>query len=146
MTTPLITAAELAEFRAEAEALMLDAGTAKRPTGGYAFDPSANGGQGADVEATSDVLSAACKIKPPRTVSRENEVGGRTSVVIPGELHLPADPDHPEYADLAVGDIWEMTAVHALSLSQVGRRYRITSEADGTLVTACRYSVERVAT
>lgn len=133
----------LPAMRVRAKALMLDAGTAKRPTGGYVYDPET----GSDVEATDDLFGPVnCKIKPPRTVAREAEAGGRTVVTIPGELHLPADPVHPEYADLRVGDIWEMTTVSDLSLSEVGRRYRITSEADGTLVTACRYSVERTTT
>lgn len=116
---------------------MLDAGKALRPTGGYEYV------DGEEVLATDPLFGPVrCKIKPPRTVApRDVEVGGRTSVVVPGELHLPAAP---EYAGLTIGDVWEMTAVGSMSLSQVGRQYRITGEADGSLLTACRYTIERV--
>lgn len=122
---------------------MLDGGKALRPTGGYEYV------DGAEVLATSPLFGddepVRCKIKPPRTVApRDVEVGGRTAVVVPGELHLPADPEHPEYAGLTVGDIWEMVTVDSSSLTQVGRQYRITGEADGSMVTACRYTIERV--
>lgn len=117
---------------------MTDAGKALRPTGeGRVYDPVA----GEEVEATDEVLSAPCKIKPPRLENRESEVGGRTSVTIPGELHLPATREN---AALRVGDLWEVTSVGDQSLAVVGRRYRITGESDGTNGTACRYAIERV--
>lgn len=115
---------------------MVDAGRAERPNG------TAYVG-GKDTTTYDPLFEAACKVKPPRLVSREAEVGARTAVTIPGELHLPATAEH---AGLQVGDTWVITAAHDLSLAEVGERYRITSEADGTLVTACRYSVERVVT
>lgn len=126
--------------RSAAERLMLDAGKALRPTGGYEYV------DGEDVLATEDLFAdVPCKVKPPRTVApRDVEAGGRTLAVIPGEVHIPADPEHPEYASLTVGDLWEITEVGPTSLTQVGRRYRITSEADGSFQTACRYTVERV--
>lgn len=131
---------------------MLDGGKALRPTGGYVYDPVASGGTGGDVEAVGPVFGSSaapvsCKIKPPRAVSeRESEAGGRTVVTLPAELHLPADPARPEYASLRIGDYWEIVTVTPTSLTKVGRRYRITNEADGTSVTACRYTVERVVT
>lgn len=119
---------------------MTDAGRALRPTGdGKVYDPEL----GAEVEATEEVLAAPCMINPPRTAERESEVGGRTLVEIPGELHLPASPEN---ASLRVGDFWEITDVGDQSLTIVGRRYRITGESDGTAVTACRYSIDREAT
>ncbi len=128
--------AELPFLRAEAESLMLDAGKALRPTGST-YDPV----EQANVDTFADLFESPCKIKPPRTVVREDQVGGRTAVTVPGELHLPADPQH---AGLTEGDLWEIVMVDPLSLTVVGRQYRIKGEVDGTLVTACRYSVERV--
>ena len=133
----------LLALRRDALALMLDAGKALRPTGGYEYVG------GVEIQATdalfgSDAAPVRCKIKPPRTTTRDVEVGGRTAAVVPDELHLPADPDHPEYADLTIGDLWEIVTVDPQSLTRVGRRYRITGEADGSMVTACRYTVERV--
>lgn len=132
----------LARGRAAAAALMLDAGKALRPTGGMEYIG------GKDVQAVEPLLGSdsepvRCKIKPPRTAVHEAEAGGRTVVTVPGELHLPATPENARLVD---GDLWEMTAVSVSSLSRVGRRYRVKGEVDGTLVTACRYTVERVTT
>lgn len=122
-----------------AERQMLDSGTAKRPTGGYAYDPDANGGTGGDVEATSDLFSSACKIQNRNLVAREAEVGDRTAVTVRTELHLPIDS-----APLARRDVWEITAVHERSVATVGERFRVIAPVDGTLKTARRYEVERV--
>lgn len=134
--------AEMVDARAEAQVLMLDAGKALRPTGGYEYV------DGEEVLATEALFGSGepvcCKIKPPRLETREADAGGRTVVTIPGELHIPADPNHLEYAAMTVGDLWEIVTVAPTSLTRVGRRYRITSETDGTSVTACRYAIERV--
>lgn len=131
--------AELPYLRVEAEAMMVDAGTAKRPTGGYEYDPAANGGEGGDVLAADDLFTSPCKIQTRNLVAREEEVGGRTSVSVRTELHLPASTD-----PLQVGDLWELTAVNALSLGTVGQRLRIVGPVAGTLKTARRYEVVEV--
>lgn len=132
--------ATLPRLREHAASLMVDEGKALRPTGGYEYV------DGIEVLATDPLFGPIqCKIKPPRSVApRDVEVGGRTAVVIPGELHLPADPSRPEFSELTIGDIWEITSTDDNSLTQLGRRYRITAEADGSMVTACRYTIERV--
>ena len=125
--------AELPRLRSEAESLMLDTGKALRPTEGWTVV------DGIEVQATDDLFTSACKIQTRTLQAREAEVGGRTAVEVRTELHLPAST-----APLAVGDLWEMTAAHALSLAVVGARYRVTAPVDGTLKTARRYEVERV--
>lgn len=113
---------------------MLDTGKALRPTGGYTV------ASGIEVPATSDLFSATrCKVQSSQVMAQESEVGGRTAVEVRMELHLPASS-----APLVVGDLWEFTAVHALSLQVVGQRLRVTSPVAGTLKTARRYSVEQV--
>lgn len=135
----LVTGAELEEFRADAESLMLDTGKALRPTGGRAYDA----GTQTEVDVYDDLFGpVACKIKPSGLSTHTSEAGERTVVTIPAGLHLPATAQN---AGLVPGDVWEIVSAHAQSLSTVGRRYRVTSEVDGTIVTACRYSVERVA-
>lgn len=128
--------------RAAAERLMVDSGKALRPTGGTVYDPETQteGPEYDDLFGTPRAVP--CKIKSSRSLSpREAEAGDRTVITIPAELHLPAKA---AYAGLVPGDVWELTRVDPRSLNAVGRRYRITSEVDGTYVTACRYTVERV--
>lgn len=125
--------------RVAAERLMVDEGQASRPTGGLVFDPAANGGTGGDVEETSPLFSSRCKVQTRNLVARESEVGGRTSVSVRTELHLPAATD-----PLAVGDVFELTAVSDLSLSVVGQRLRVVGPVSGSLKTARRYEVEEV--
>lgn len=139
MTLRAAIEAELPYLRAEAESLMVDSGTAKRPTGGYVYDPSANDGDGGDVLATDDLFDSRCKIQTRNLVAREEEVGARTSVTVRTELHLPAGTD-----PLVAGDVWELTAVHALSLGVVGQRLRVIAPVAGSLKTARRYEVEEV--
>lgn len=113
---------------------MLDTGKALRPTGGWTVVG------GIEVPATTSLFtSTPCKIQTSEVQPRESEVGGRTAVEVRTELHLPASS-----APLAVGDLWEFTAVHALSLQVVGQRLRVTAPVAGTLKTARRYSVEEV--
>lgn len=125
--------AELPFLRAEAESLMLDTGNALRPTGGWVVVG------GIEVQATDTLFASPCKVQTRAIQAREAQVGGRTAVEVRTELHLPADT-----APLAVGDLWEFTTVHALSLSVVGQRLRVTAPVAGTLKTARRYQVEEV--
>ena len=113
---------------------MLDTGKALHPTGGYTVV------DGVEVPATTPMFdSTPCKVQTSGVQALDSEVGGRTVVEVRTVLHLPASS-----APLAVGDLWEFTAVHALSLQTVGQRLRVTSPVAGTLKTARRYSVEEV--
>jgi hypothetical protein len=126
--------------RAAAERMMLDAGQALRPTGEWeTVDIGLE--DDVEVEVTQHLFDSRCKVQTREVQARESEVGGRTAVEVRMELHLPADTP-----PLAVGDVWEFTAAHPLSLSTVGQRLRVTSPVAGTLKTARRYSVEEVVT
>ena len=129
----------LPQLRREAEALMVDAGKALRPTGGYVYDPNANGGTGGDVLATDELFTSRCKVQTRNVMARESEVGGRTSTTVRMEIHLPADT-----APLTVGDLWEFTAVSPLSLATIGQQVRVIAPVAGTFKTAARYEVEEV--
>lgn len=133
MTLQAAILAELPYLRTQAESLMVDAGQASRPTGGYEYE----GGE--DVLAAEDLFESPCKIQTRNLVAREAEVGGRTSVSVRTELHLPASTD-----PLEAGDLWEITAAHALSLSAVGQVLRVIGPVAGSLKTARRYEVEEV--
>ncbi len=129
----LVTPAELAQFAADAESLMLDVGTAKRPTGGFV-----NVG-GVDVEDSDDLFSSVCKIQDSGLSLQEAEVGGRTSVASRPQLHLPVGT-----TPLTVGDLFEITSVSAFSSVPVGRVYRVLGPVEKSWPTARRYDVEAV--
>lgn len=118
--------------RIAAEALFLDAGTAKRPTG-----TTYTGGS--DTETFTDLFSSPCKIQSRNLQARDAEVGERTSVSVRTELHLPVST-----AALTAGDVFVVTTPHALSTVPAGTRYRVTGPVGKTLATARRYEVELV--
>jgi hypothetical protein len=95
---------------------------------------------GIEVPATEMLFWSRCKIQTRQVQAAESQVGGRTAVEVRMELHLPANTE-----PLAVGDLWEITYPHELSFAAEGDRYRVTAPVDGTLKTARRYQIERVA-
>ena len=127
--------AELPHLRAEAESLMLDAGTAKRPTGDTAYNPVS----GNDEDVTADLFSSPCKIQSRNLQARDVEVGERTSVSVRTELHLPVST-----APLTVGDVFVVSTPHALSTVPAGTSFRVTAPVGKTLATARRYEVELI--
>ncbi len=133
MTLQSAIESELPFLRAQAESLMLDAGTAKRPTGGTVYQG------GVDVAATTNLFDSPCKIQDSGLALHEAEVGGRTSVASRPQLHLPVSTD-----PLTVGDLFEVTSVSAFSSVPVGRVYRVLGPVEKSWPTARRYDVEAV--
>lgn len=124
-----------ARGRALAESLMVDAGTAGRPTGGYWFNPVFQ----RDELDTTPLFASPCKIQSKQVQPGAPEVGGRTATTIRVELHLPATSD-----PLTVGDLFTVTAAGPLSTSVVGVQWRILAPVGKSFATARRYEVERV--
>ena len=112
---------------------MVDAGTAKRPTGTAYTD-------GAEVTSYTTLFSSACKIQGSGLQAQDAEVGARTSVIVPLQLHLPAATE-----PLTVGDVFTVVTPHTLSTVPAGAAYRVTAPVEGSFRTARRYQVERVA-
>lgn len=127
----VVTEAEMRDARADAEALMIDHGRAKRPTGGYEYDTDTQG----EVLATTTLFDSKYKIQQGRI--GQAEVGGRTHPVLRTELHLPFATD-----DLQAGDLFACLTPHANSTEVAGRTWRVLGPAVGTLRTARRYEVE----
>lgn len=121
--------------RAAAERLMLDTGTAKRPTGEMVYDP----GTQTEVEATTDLFTSPCKIQTRQVQEKAVEVGARTATVVRVELHLPADT-----APLEVDDLWTVDTPGELSTVPAGRTFRVLAPFEKGLATARRYDVEVV--
>jgi hypothetical protein len=128
-------AAGLAEMRAHAESLMLDSGTAYRPTGETTYDS----GEQASAPEVVPLFSSPCKIQSRVAESVEEQVGERTATTIRVILHLPAAT-----LPLQVDDEWHMSAVDPVSSVPTTRRYRIRAPFEKTLATARRYDVEEV--
>lgn len=134
MTLADSVAAELPRWRAEAEALMFDAGQAKRPTGETVYD---EGEQDMVLEYVEDFgFESRCKIQSRNLVARDEEVGARTATSVRLELHLPVNTE-----PLTTGDEWEITEAADISTASVGRKYRVTAPVEKTWPTARRYEV-----
>jgi len=116
-----------------AESLMVDTGSAKRPTGGTSQDANT----GTVTPTYSALFSSKCKIQAGQLAVIEEEAGGRTVAVERLQLHLPVGT-----ADLQTGDLWTISAAGAGSRSRVGRMVRVLGPADKTYLTALRYQVE----
>ena len=124
----------IAKGRRAAEALMLDSGTAKRPTGGYAYNSTTQ----TETQATTTLFSSPCKIQARDALQeRAVEVGGRTATAVRLELHLPADTN-----PLTAGDLFTITSVQAASSVPTPRTYRVLAPFEKGLATARRYAVE----
>jgi hypothetical protein len=119
--------------RRAAEALMLDAGTAKRPTGATVY------AAGVESDATDDLFDSSCKVQAAGLQARNTEVAGRTATTVALELHLPVAT-----APLAAGDWFEVTTPHEVSTVPTGTVYRIVAPVEGSQKTARRYQIERV--
>jgi hypothetical protein len=114
---------------------MVDAGTAKRPTGPPTYV------DGVDTYTYTDLFTSACKVQTSGLSASDAEVGGRTSVTVRTELHLPAAT-----APLTVGDLFVVTTPHSLSSVPADATYRVVAPVGKTFATARRYQVEEVVT
>jgi hypothetical protein len=117
---------------------MLDTFEIGAPSGGYVYDPAANGGQGGDVEAITPLFTTVGRVKSGRGLaSREAEAGGRTVVSVVRELHIPVDS-----AAVPTGAIAVCTAVDATSdPTLLGARLKLSGPAPGSQTTARRLEV-----
>lgn len=131
----------LAAGRRAAEARMLDSFDISVPTGGFVYDPAANGGEGGDVEELAPLFSTVGRVKSSSgLVARESEAGGRTVVEVTRELHIPVGSDVVPTGAVAV-----CTAVHATSdPTLLGARLRLAGPAPGSQTTARRLEVSEV--
>lgn len=63
------------------------------PTGGYHYDPAANGGTGGDVETIDALFTTRGYFSAGARAVRETEVGGRTALEAAAELRIPWNAD-----------------------------------------------------
>jgi hypothetical protein len=128
-------------FRDEAESRMLDTFDISVATGGWVYDPGAEGGDGADVEVLTPLFTTLGRVKVGGGLAaRDSEAGGRTVVTVTRELHIPYDS-----AEVPVGAVAVCTAVHSTSdPTLLGAVLRLEGPAPGSQTTARRLQVSEV--
>ena len=122
--------------RRAAERRMLDTFDIKQATGGYVYDPAANGGTGGDVQEFTLLFSTGGRVKD-MTLIRDGEGGGRTVSTSQRELHIPVDsPAVP------AGAVAFVTSVHPSSdPTLTGAQLHIEGQGPGSQTTARRLEV-----
>lgn len=128
-------ASALARGRQAANARMLDTFDIKRSLG-VNYDPE----QDADVETFEFLFTTPGRVKTTGNVTRNSEVGGRTSASVTRELHIPVNsPDVPTDAVafcIAVDDTSDPTLMGAM--------LRLDGPAPASQTTARRLQVSEV--
>jgi NMD protein affecting ribosome stability and mRNA decay len=120
-------------FRAEAEALMLDACTITRP-GEVVTDPETG-----DVTNTAtEVYAGKCKVQSREGVAASPEAGEARFTVVSRQVHIPANA-----ADVRDGDVVTLTASR-LNAFTVGKQYRVEGFTPDTFDTAARLPVKEI--
>lgn len=134
----LFTNAEVGQYRAEAEARMLDTFEI-RDNYVTAYDPALQ----RDVETYDVLLTTVGRVSVSGGLAvRDAEVGGRTSASVVRSLHVPVDT-----AAIPAGAVAVCTAVHATSdPTLLGAGLRIGGPAPGSQTTARRLEVTEVLT
>lgn len=109
---------------------------------GWAYDPDADGGKGADVQAVQPLFTTKARLKSTGGVVGESEAGGRTVAETRRELHIPVgSPEVP------AGALAQCTAVSELSdPTMVAVIVRLSGPAPGSQQTARRLEVVEVLT
>lgn len=133
----ILTAAELEEFRRDAESLMQDTCTVSRRSGSTKVD-------GLDAPAFAQMFTSPCKVAgrsqggdvSPRTVT----VGGVERVVIQGGVHLPVTAEA-----VREGDRIEVTEIgSATDPALLGSTWEVVGFAGKSWATARRLDVVEV--
>lgn len=134
MSEPLITAADMAEFRAMAESMMVDACTIRRKTG-ETID------EGGAVVPTHDTLyEGKCKVQSTESLDpRSPEVGGHSFTIQRLRVDVPVARSDEDYRP-QVGDVAAIDAA-AYDPHLVGQEFRVTGLLHKTMATAYRLAV-----
>lgn len=109
---------------------------------GWTYDPSADGGNGADVQTVTPLFTTKGRLKATQNVVRESEAGGRTVVETRRALHIPVGSDA-----VPAGAVAQCTAVDPTSdPTMLNVIVRLSGPAPGSQTTARRLEVTEVLT
>ena len=92
----------LGVLRSAVAPLLTETGTVEKVTGTF-YDPTADGGNGAEVQARENVYTGPLLIAPSATATVTEEVGGRTASVEQYDVTLPAE------TAVEIGDLVTLT-------------------------------------
>lgn len=130
---PLISSADMAEFRALAESNMVDSCTIRRKAGEETDD------DGAVVPTYETVYEGKCKVQSTQTQESNPESVGHSSTIQRARVDLPVaktvEDYKPQVGDLPLID----TATHDPHLA--GTEFRVTALLHKTMATAYRLAV-----
>lgn len=143
MTDPLITATDMAEFRAMAESRMSLTGEFQYETG-TTPDPETD----TDVPVYATAFESMARVKAGARQVALREFGGRTSAESTRELHIPVSSADP-WADprSAQGVTFLVTEVSTLDdPTLLGARLTLSGPAPGSQTTARRLQITEVVT
>lgn len=123
---------ELPFLREQAESLMRDLATIRRPTGAHVTDPET-------LQDTPELVTLftdqRCKIQSATPQSRDETSGEAAYLTESLQVHVPIG------VNLVEGDLIEVTA-STLDPSLVGKTFRVRELARGTFRTANRWDSE----
>lgn len=122
----------LPELRAQAEAMMTDTGSVRRP-GPEVTDPET----GVVTPGMVEVYAGKVKLQGARALAGEQVAGGHKFIIENLQLHFPVG------SGLRIDDVCTLTA-SVLDPDQVGLSFRLTEKDRGTYRTADRWNVELV--
>ena len=132
--TPIVTPAELAEHRADAESMMWDVFEI-----GILGDWAPNPVTGIEERSFTPLFETKGRVKPSRSSSGDQEVGGRTATTVTRELHIPWDsPEAP------IDSVARMKTPHSTTDPTLRGDLRIAGPAPGSQTTARRLEVTEV--
>lgn len=138
MSLGLDVAAALPELRREAESRMLDWFEIRVADGRPVYNPSTK----KDESPETVLFSTKGRVKSAGLVAHDAEVGGRTSVSVSRELHIPVCSDEVPTGAFAVPTYLHPTSDQTLA----GARLRLAGPAPGSQTTARRLQVVEVLT
>lgn len=136
---PLITPADMAEFRAMAESLMVDTCTITRAGVGKGEFNSETGQY--DLPARIEIYSGKCRLQVTSIIagSSKSDAGERQTIVQAAEIQLPVAGTE----SVSIDDVAEMTST-AFDAAHVGRKLTVAALHAKTHATSRRLRVQEV--
>lgn len=143
MVSPLVTTAEIEEFRRDAESMMTLIFTPHAPSGKTTVNEQ-------EVQGYTDETPVVGKVKGPSAqtgdpITRTVTIGSVEVPVVVGGLHIPISAQPPIAGEHGIGWEYEVTSVGATDdPALLGRRYLVTNSPAMSHATARRLDVAEV--
>lgn len=141
-----VTPAEIAEARADAEALMVDTYTAYEPQPGVrTVDPTNGMERQAYTNRGTTLGKTQARSREGDVQTRYVRIGGTDRPVVQGGLHIPISATVPTAGDYGAGWEYECTEISEISdPAELGSRYLVVEVPSKTHDTARRLDVVKL--